>query len=185
MNRFVLSMRIWWRTLFDARVREQVAQVLTGKTLAPPAPVAPAPSTSPPVTRPPAPAPKPPQRSEALTLLATLQREARLIDFLKESLTDYTDAQIGAAVRDIQRDAGKVLERLFKVRPISNQEEGAEVQAPADAERYRLVGTVSGSAPYRGQLVHHGWEATVCEIPEWTGSTPAAKVIAPVEVELL
>jgi len=185
MNRFVLSIRIWWRTLFDARVREQVAEVLTGKKLAIPAPTVP--SLAPAPTQPPKPAPalKPPQRSEALTLLATLQREARLIDFLKESLTDYSDAQIGAAVRDIQRDAGKVLERLFKVRPISHQEEGTELQAPADAERYRLVGTVSGSAPYRGRLVHHGWEATLCEIPEWSGNSTAAKVIAPVEVELL
>ncbi|NJL27802.1 MAG: DUF2760 domain-containing protein, partial [Thermoanaerobaculia bacterium] len=33
----------------------------------------------------------------ALLLLATLQREARLIDFLMEPIDGYTDAKIGAA----------------------------------------------------------------------------------------
>jgi hypothetical protein len=121
----------------------------------------------------------------ALTLLATLQREARLVDFLKESLADYSDAQIGAAVRDIHRDAAGVLDRLFGIRPIAAAEEGAEIQAPADADRYRLIGTVRGAPPHRGKLVHHGWEAARCEVAEWSGNAAAALVIAPVEVELL
>jgi hypothetical protein len=54
----------------------------------------------------PAAAPRP--RSEALTLLATLQREARFVDFIKESLEGYSDAQIGAVARDVHRDCGKV-----------------------------------------------------------------------------
>lgn len=186
MNRFVLAIRIGWRTLFDRTVSQAVADLLSGtKLAAAPAPVpAPAPAPAPAPVRKPA-EPTRPLRSDALTLLATLQREARLVDFLKESLGDYSDAQIGAAVRDIQRDAGKVLERLFKVRPISSAEEGAPVQAPADAERYRLVGTAQGAGPFPGRLVHHGWEATLCDVPEWSGTPAAAKVIAPVEVELL
>ncbi len=38
---------------------------------------------------PPTPAPAP--RNEALSLLAVLQRDARLLDFLKEPLADFTD----------------------------------------------------------------------------------------------
>jgi hypothetical protein len=108
-----------------------------------------------------------------------------LIDFLKESIGDYSDAQIGAAVRDIHRDSAEVLDRLFKIRPIETQEEGAEIQVAADAERHRLIGTVRGAPPHRGRLVHHGWEAAKCEIPEWSGSNAASQVIAPAEVELL
>lgn len=185
MSRLFLAIRVWWRTLVDAEFGRQVADVLSGKLIPTPpvavAPVAPKPE---PVVPKPVEAPQRPHRSEALTLLATLQREARLVDFLKESLGDYSDAQIGAAVRDIHRDAAGVLERLFKIRPIAADEEGAEVQAPADADRYRLIGTVHGTPPHRGKLVHHGWEASKCEVPEWSGNPAAARVIAPVEVEL-
>jgi len=125
-------------------------------------------------------------RSEAISLLATLQREARLVDFIKEPLDDYTDAQIGAAVRDIHRDCAAVLERLFGLEPVVDQEEGTEVEVPAgfDSGRFRLTGNVTGQPPFRGRLVHHGWEATRCELPEWSGSPAAACTVAPAEVEL-
>ena len=35
-----------------------------------------------------------PKRSEALTLLSALQREARLVDFLMEPLDGYSDQQV-------------------------------------------------------------------------------------------
>ena len=118
------------------------------------------------------PAPKPGVGSEAIALLAVLQREARLVDFLQESLAGYTDAQIGAAVRDIHRDCGAVLKRLFDLRPAVDLEEGAEVEVSAgfDPTRWRLTGNVSGEPPFRGRLVHPGWEATRCDLPIWTGS---------------
>src|SRR5690606_20955475 len=42
-----------------------------------------------------------PARSEAITLLATLQREARFLDLVQEPLAQYGDAQVGAAARDV------------------------------------------------------------------------------------
>lgn len=187
MSRFFLAIQVWWRTLVDAEFGRQVTGLLVGT---PAAPALPAPSAS--IATKPEPtalkqpgAPRRPQRSEALTLLATLQREARLVDFLKESIGEYSDAQIGAAVRDIHRDAAGVLDRLFKIGPIETHEEGAEIEAPAEADRYRLIGTVRGVPPHRGRLVHHGWEAAKCEVPEWSGNSVASQVIAPVEVELL
>jgi len=209
MSRFFLAIQVWWRTLVDADFGRQVSELLSGKRAAPSLPAASAPDAtkldalkkgtvplgradmsrenqsserdSPLFQE----ASERPQRSEALTLLATLQREARLVDFLMESIGEYSDAQIGAAVRDIHRDSAGVLDRLFKIRPIELHEEGAEIQAPAEADRYRLIGTVRGTPPHRGRLVHHGWEAAKCEVPEWSGNTVAAQVIAPVEVELL
>lgn len=183
MPRFVLAFRVWWRTLVDADFGRAAVELLSGKP-APTAAAAPgAPQLAPTAQKQPE-APKRPQRSAALTLLATLQREARLVDFLMESIGEYSDAQIGAAVRDIHRDSAGVLERLFKIRPIEAREEGAEIQAPAEADRYRLIGTVRGVPPHRGRLVHHGWEAAECEVPEWSGTPAAARVIAPAEVEL-
>ena len=101
-------------------------------------------------------------RSEAITLLATLQREARFVDFLKEPLDGYSDAQIGAAARDVHRDCGK--RARAAVRPAgrsSTRRKGPQVEVPAgfDAGRFRLTGNVTGEPPFRGRLVHHGWEA--------------------------
>ena len=130
--------------------------------------------------------PPKPARSEAITLLATLQREARFVDFIKEPLDSYSDAQIGAAVRDVHRDCGKVLDRLFAIQSMVDQEEGSPVEVPPgfDAGRYRLTGNVVGDPPFRGRLVHHGWEAAEVQLPAWSGTQLSARVVAPVEVEL-
>lgn len=129
---------------------------------------------------------KPPARSEALTLLAALQREARFVDLVQESLDGYSDAQIGAAARDVLRDCSKVLERMFSVRPLLTDGEGAKVDVPTgyDANRYRVTGNVAGAPPFQGQLVHAGWQATHCQLPVWSGSDESALVIAPAEVEV-
>src|SRR5260370_10209281 len=42
-----------------------------------------------------------------LRVLAVLQRDGRLIDFLAEDIDSYSDAQIGPAVRDIHRGLRK------------------------------------------------------------------------------
>ncbi len=131
-------------------------------------------------------APKPPAQSEAITLLAALQRKARFVDFIQESLAGYSDAQIGAAARDVHRDCGAVLKRMFALRPAVTDEEGKEVEVSAgfDAGRWRLTGNVTGQPPFHGRLVHPGWEATACELPTWSGSAAASKIVAPAEVEL-
>ena len=133
-----------------------------------------------------APAAKPPARSEAITLLGALQREARFVDFIQESLAGYSDAQIGAVVRDVHRDSAAVLDRLFALKPAVPQEEGSEVDVPKgfDAGRLRLTGNVASEPPLSGRLVHPGWEAAKCELPTWTGSKDSARVIAPAEVEI-
>ena len=88
-----------------------------------------------------------PQRNDAIALLATLQREARFVDLVNESLDGYSDAQIGAAARDALRDSKKVLDRLFAPEPVAKTEEGKPIEVPAgyDAGRYRLTGDVCAS----------------------------------------
>ncbi|MGV2334905.1 MAG UNVERIFIED_CONTAM: DUF2760 domain-containing protein [Planctomycetaceae bacterium] len=88
-----------WKILTNSTLAGQFEAFLKAPASLP-APAAPA---TPPATQA-IPAPAKPQRSEAISLLATLQREGRLLDFLKEPIDAYSDAQIGAAVRDIHRD---------------------------------------------------------------------------------
>lgn len=153
----------------------------SGNTTDAPQPVA---STPPPEPQP-SPAPPKPVRNDAITLLTTLQREARFIDIVKEPLADYSDAQVGAAARDVLRDCGTVLDRMFQLEPLVDQEEGTTFEVPASATpgEFRLTGNASGETQ-SGALVHPGWRATRCELPEWTGDEKAAMVVAPAELEV-
>ena len=131
-------------------------------------------------------APPKPSRSDAITLLAALQREARFIDIVNEPLADYSDEQIGAASRDVLRDSAKVLERFFDIQPLSDAEEGANIDAPEnhDPQKYHLIGNVVGDGPVSGQMTHHGWIAKKCEVPDWKGKSESRNIIAPIEIQV-
>ncbi|MBN1590554.1 MAG: DUF2760 domain-containing protein [Pirellulales bacterium] len=177
--RCLLAIRVFFRVLFDRDFARRV-ESLGGVTAAD------EPGEKP-VSRPGVSKAKPkPQRSEAISLLAALQREGRLVDFLQEPLDDYTDAQIGAAARDVHRDSGNVLRRMFELVPVVDEPEGATVEVPSgyDAGCYRLTGNVTGEPPFRGQMVHHGWRATTCQVPQFSGGKDALLVVAPAEIEL-
>lgn len=136
--------------------------------------------------KPPQPLIQPKVRNDAVQMLAILQREGRLIDFLKEPIDSYSDAQIGAAVRDIHRDCAAVVERVFDIQPLVDNDEGSclTVVSGFDPEQFRLTGNVTGNPPYQGTVRHHGWRAAKVELPVWNGNEESADIIAPVEVEL-
>ncbi|MCH5374433.1 MAG: DUF2760 domain-containing protein [Planctomycetes bacterium] len=178
--RLVVALRAFFSVLFSAAVAERVALALQPPESPAPEPVrktVPAPKPA---------SPKPPLRSDAISLLAALQREARFVDLVQESLEQYSDEQVGAAARDVLRDCRSVLDRLFGLQPVIGQAEGAAIDIPAgfDTGRFRLTGNVVGEPPFQGRLVHHGWEASRCEVGRWSGSDAAARVIAPAEVDL-
>jgi hypothetical protein len=181
MNRFVFAFKAWFWILFDKGVAARLGKAYTDEVT----PAAPAVSAKPATVAAAVP-PAAPVRSEAVTLLAVLQREARLVDFLKEDIAAYADAQVGAAARDVHRDAAAALERLFALRPVAAEGEGADVPIPAslDAARMRLVGNVAATPPAKGRLQHAGWQATKVELPQYTGNADAARVVAPAEVEV-
>jgi hypothetical protein len=93
---------------------------------------------------------------------------------------------VGAAARDVLRNSRDVLGRLFDIQPLLAQEEQSQIEIPAgfDAAQFRLTGNVHGSPPFRGTVQHRGWKATRSQVPEWTGGSDAALVVAPAEVEL-
>jgi len=131
--------------------------------------------------------PPPPEKTHAagLALLALLQREGRLIDFLQEDVSSFSDADIGAAARVVHAGSRKVLEQYLTLEPVLKEAEGASVTVPAgfNAERIRLTGNIAGEPPFRGSLKHHGWVATAVRLPA-VATTLDARVIAPAEVEL-
>jgi hypothetical protein len=121
----------------------------------------------------------------ALALLALLQREGRLVDFLRESLDSFSDADIGAAARDVHRGCKKVLEQHLTLEPVMPGAEEDKVTVPKgfDPAEVRIVGEAKGEPPYRGTLRHHGWRATEVKLPTLSEGVDRA-VLAPAEVEL-
>jgi hypothetical protein len=133
------------------------------------------------------PAGLPPERVHAsgLAVLAMLQREGRLIDFLKEDMAAFSDSEIGAAARVVHAGCRKVFTQYFDLEPALKEAEGATVQVPAgfDAQRIRLTGNVAGQPPFRGTLKHHGWVAAAVRLPA-VSETLDPRVLAAAEVEL-
>ncbi len=118
-------------------------------------------------------------------LLSLLQREGRLVDFLTENLKDYEDAQIGAAVRNIQENCQKALKKYLKIEPVIDEEEGEEIVVDKgfDASRIKLTGNVTGEPPFKGALQHRGWRVGKFDLPTLSGS-PDPAIIIPAEVEI-
>lgn len=128
----------------------------------------------------------PPKPSGApLRLLALLQREGRLVDFLLEEIKDYPNDQIGAAVRDIHRQCQHALKEHLVLEPVLPQSEGSSVQVPPgfDPSAIRLTGNVTGQPPFQGTLQHHGWRVKELKL----AAPPPGQdefIVMPAEVEL-
>lgn len=131
------------------------------------------------------PALPPPSNDAAVQILAILQRDGRLVDFLLEPIDGYSDAQIGAAVRDIHRGCSKALEEYLRIEPVRAESEQASIEVPAgfDPSAIRLVGNVAGPPPFRGTLRHRGWRTREVKLPALPSAADPL-VIAPAEVEI-
>ena len=128
---------------------------------------------------------KPSGGEEAVYTLALLQREGRLIDFLKEDISAFEDAQIGAAVRQIHEGCRKVLDKHFEIVPVVDAPEGEKtsVDQGFDPSMYELSGNVNGEPPYSGELRHKGWKTEKVDLPvRQKGRNDS--VIHPAEVEI-
>jgi hypothetical protein len=164
-GRLGLAYRAFRRTLSDAAFGDKMVGML--------APV----ETKP--TGPPKPSGAP------LRMLAVLQREGRLLDFLLEDIKAYSDEQVGAAVRDIHRQCQSAIQEHLVLEPVLPKEEGAAVEVPPgfNPSAVRLTGNVTGEPPFKGTLQHHGWRVKEIKL-----SPPAEGqdefVLMPAEVEL-
>jgi len=136
------------------------------------------------------PPPEPPKvklTDGALQILQTLQRDARLVDFLMEDIASYADEQVGAAVRSVHADSKASLVRHITLAPVIDGVEGTNhkldsSKAP-DPNRIKLIGNVPASGKASGgTLRHRGWQATSVNLPA-IGKQDVS-IIAPAEIEI-
>ncbi|MEZ5889595.1 MAG: DUF2760 domain-containing protein [Xanthobacteraceae bacterium] len=125
--------------------------------------------------------------SEVVNFLAILQERGRFVDFLMDDITPYSDAQVGAAGRVLHEGCKAVLLEHFGIRPMREEGEGSKITIPTGyaPDDYRLVGKITGEAPFTGTLVHHGWRVEWVKLPRLLrASATRLPAIAPAEVEL-
>ncbi len=179
-QRVSLALSSFFRILSDAEFAARVDAARAPAPELPPPSTPPATLASPGVSTPP---PAPTRAEGATSLLALLQRRARLVDFVEEDLAAFSDADVGAAARAVHDGCRDVIREHFTLEPAHPGDEGATVTVEEgyDAGRLRLVGAV-GKPPWRGALRHRGWVASSTRMPELlAGADP--RVIAPAEVE--
>ena len=121
----------------------------------------------------------------ALHLLSLLQREGRLLDFISESIDNYSDEEVGSAVRIVHKGLKGTIENYFEVQPLREEEEGAQLEIPSDFDRQsiQLVGNVSGEGPFSGKLVHQGWQVKETRLPQ-ISVQKNHKILLPAQVEI-
>lgn len=177
LSRVWFAWLCYFRVLLDARFAARVWSVREGRAL----PASPA-----------APPPAPPvvpvtvtDATSALQLLALMQREGRLVDFLQQDVTTFSDADVAAAARVVHEGCRKALRAHVTVEVVRAEDEGARVTLAEgfDADAVKLVGDVKGAPPYAGVLRHRGWRAAKIELPKLVGKHDV-HVLAPAEVEL-
>ena len=178
MNRIVLAFKCFFGLLFSGELSPDVitALNLTKRGAAAPAAKAAAPT--------PAAVPTVRTADGALQLLAILQRDSRLIDFLQEDISGYADDQIGAAVREIHDQSRDAIARYVTLTPVIDGVEGTYAKAPGqDASLVKFVGNVPAKPPAGGTLRHKGWRATKVDLPALPARLDAT-IIAPAEIEI-
>jgi hypothetical protein len=175
--RLALAFSLFFRLLFDAVLAGQVLRLRAAEPVPTPPPPSPTPSQPPKLREAPTDA--------ALQLLGLLQREARLVDFLQEDMSAYSDAQVGAAARVVHDQCKRALDAHLTFERIRKEAEGSRVSVPKGFSpgEIRLMGSVAGEPPFQGALSHAGWRVRSIELPQLSEGHDV-HVIAPAEVEL-
>ena len=176
-SRLMLAFAAFWRAITDPAFAAGLDRLIRGAASAPdPKPVVPAPEP-------------PPLREtstdSALQLLGLLQQEGRLVDFLQEDVSAYSDADIGGAARVVHEGCRKTLFEHLSVEPVRSEDEGVRITIAAgfNASDVRLTGNVVGQPPFSGTLMHRGWRVSSVNLPK-LAKAHAVQVLAPAEVEL-
>jgi hypothetical protein len=172
LGRFLLAVRSFFAILFRGRLPEDVVLTLglgggAKEATSPTAPVR--------------------VSDGALQLLGILQRDSRLVDFLMEDITDYSDEQIGAAVRDLHGQCRQSLMRYVRLAPVVDAVEGSFTKLEGlsiDPSRMKLLGNVPPDGHAGGGILRHkGWRAEEVKLPG-LGLSHDVSIIAPAEIEI-
>jgi len=172
LSRIVFAFRSFFAILVTGRLPGDIAQAFGFTQVKSPTPAA-------------KPAPQARPSDGALQILGLLQRDSRLIDFLMEDISGYSDDQVGAAVRNLHDQCRDSLNRYLRLAPVIDAVEGSFTKLETnDPATVKLLGNVpvSGKAP-GGILRHKGWRAEKIDLPP-TPPSQSVTVIAPAEVEV-
>lgn len=181
LSRLVIGLSAFWRILGNpqfaaavAALRDAAPNAAPDAAAAPEKPITPA-----------TPVLREAEPNAALQLLGLLQQEGRFIDFLKEDVTTYSDADVGAAARVVHEGCSKALREHFNIEPVRGETEGTRITLAAgfDSTAVRLTGNLVGQAPYTGNLNHRGWRVTESRLPQVAAGHDLS-ILAPAEVEL-
>ena len=170
MGRLILAFRSFFAILFRGNLSDEIAAALgLSRRVAPKsAPVPAAASAS----------------DGAVQILAILQRDSRLIDFLMEDIAAYSDDQVGAAVRGLHDQCRDALVRCVQLAPVIDGVEGTFTRlASIDPAGVKLLGNVPPQPPPGGVLRHKGWRCVKVDLPP-ISSKVNTLIIAPAEVEI-
>jgi hypothetical protein len=177
LHRLVLAFRCFFNILFQGVLSPEVLTELN-LTTREARPAAPKPAAAPP------PVPAVRTADGALQFLGILQRDSRLVDFLMEDITSYSDDQVGAAVRELHDQCRDAVARYVTLQPVIDGVEGTFTQAPSkDPNVVKFIGNVPAKPPSGGTLRHKGWRAAKVDLPALTGKQDA-NIIAPAEIEI-
>src|SRR5260370_9719187 len=136
-ERVTFAFRCFFSILFHGEIPNDIAHKKIQPAAQVPAPAVPSVSRLKEVERPASEA-----FDRAVQMLALLQRDGRLIDFLADNISPYTDAQLGAAGRTIHEARRKVLKPYVTLGLVLNSEAGqpATVQASFERSALKFVG---------------------------------------------
>lgn len=123
---------------------------------------------------------------DLLTLLGSLQNHGRFLDFIMGDISQYPDAQVGAAARVVHRGCSATIEKFFKIEPVSKGSEGETISLTDQSlEAYKLIGETEKDSPKQGRLVHKGWKTSRIDLPKRVEPVDEEQmIISPAEVEL-
>jgi hypothetical protein len=186
--RIGLAFRSFFAILFKGRLPDDIVYELglvrrvgKGPTAAPKSEASGQPKSSPAAAGP---------SDGAVQILALLQRESRLMDFLLEDIAEYTDDQVGSAVRPVHESCRATLQRHLKLAPVIDGVEGTVTRLATagvdakDASSVKIVGNVPPDGKVdAGILRHRGWKAERLDLPSLRPGERAT-VIAPAEIEV-
>lgn len=128
---------------------------------------------------------RPDDHAEIAQLLTLMQQHGRLLDFVSEDITHFSDQQVGAVARVLHGGLKKVLADCVRFAPIllPNEQDQVQVAVGFDAQRIRLQGSIHGNGPYQGQLIHGGWQLNAVLLPT-RGADYQACILQAAEVEV-
>jgi len=169
LNRILFAFRSFFSILFKGTLAPDIALAFGYTRPMPVKPVVP-------------PQPQAGPADGAVQILSLLQRDARLLDFLMEDISAYSDEQVGAAVRDVQAQSRQSLERYLQFQPVIDGVEGTYTKtAGAAAGAVKLIVNVPASGQVSGGVLRHkGWQASKVDLQ----STAPGNILAPAEIEV-